>query len=207
MKIVACHVVLVLGLVLTSSASHQLTAQTANSSLKVTRALQNWRSITPQDLSQPDNADLLADLRKLAIAKHQTSAVVPLIKLGDPEIINLCIDDFDMDQPSHRNKASKQLAVAANPQVIPLLIARLQKDESSKTVYLGEESILPVSVAAASIIKDILATSPVFAPEVKHWVTQLPVTSAELRQNIRKWWLINKLAMEAKNYATVVPPS
>lgn len=180
-------------------------AATPETMAKLNAAIGNWKSITPEILLKPDNADLLAELRLLAKDTRYTSARVPLIKLGDEEVIASCLEQLRAQQTNGRSSAVNQLSFSGNPKIIPMLAGDLNKEESPEIVFLGDRGTTPVSMAAASVIKSIILTSPVFSVEVKEWAKSLPKVSVNLRSGLRNWWEVNKEAIERGDYQWVVP--
>jgi hypothetical protein len=173
---------------------------------KLDAALGNWKSITPETLLNPDNADLLQELRRLSKDPRQTAARVPLIKLGDEEVIRSCMEGLRTERPGARNRAVRQLGFSGNPEVIPMLINDLNKHESPAMIRFGDTQIMmPLSMAAASTIKAIILESSVFPQNVKEWAKGLPEVSAGLREEVSAWWETNKAATERGDYQSVVP--
>ncbi|MDQ3620913.1 MAG: hypothetical protein M3463_00255 [Verrucomicrobiota bacterium] len=173
--------------------------------VKLDAAIGNWKAITPELLQDPANSDLLQELRVLARNPLQTAARVPLIKLGDEEVINSCLEEYRVTTPNSRGSAMTQLGLAGNPKVIPLLAADLNIEESPQRIFFEDHGMLPLSMASAAIIKAIVLNSAVFSDEVKAWAGRLPRATPGLRDGVRVWWAINKAALERGDYQAVVP--
>lgn len=171
---------------------------------KLDAALGNWRAITPDILRKPENADLLSELRKLAKNVDESPARVPLLKLGDADVIESCLKEYRTEDPNSRRSAMSQLRAASNPDIIPLLASDLSRNESTTMIFFEDNGMLPLSVAAATVIRTTVLESPRFSREVKEWARQLPAMSDGLRDGMRVWWKVNKDAIIRKDYEAVV---
>jgi hypothetical protein len=194
-------------LVLLGFMSAQLNAETLSpeTRVKLNAVLANWKSIQPDTLQRPENADLLEALKARAKDRRQTAARVALIRLGDEDVIRSCLEEYRMDQPSHRASAMTQLGIAGNPKVIALLADDLNLNESANLIFFEDNGMLPRSMAAASIIKAIIINSPSFSQEVKAWAVRLPTVTVGLRDGVRSWLAINNAALERGDYPSVIP--
>lgn len=171
--------------------------------LKLNEAIGQWKSITPEFLLKRENTDLLQELRILAKDTRQTAARVPLLKLGDKEVIGSGLEALRAE--NSRNSAVNQFGLSGNHKIIPLLVDDLNKEESPQLIRTEDLARLPVSLAAASAIKGIIQESPVFSAAVKDWAKGLPRVSPGLRDGVRGWWNINKHAIEKEDYSSVIP--
>jgi hypothetical protein len=193
-------VLLVLSLLL---ATTDMRAGNAELQAKLKGALANFQAVTPEILQDPKNADLLQELRLMA-KDEQSAARVPLIKLGDDDVIRSCVERLHSDRKS---LAMNQLIMAGNPKVIPLLVGDLNKEESADLIRQGDDQFIrPMSMTAAVIIKRIILKSPVFTSDLKAWAKPLPEFSVGVRSGIRAWWEANKAALLREDYAAVVVP-
>ncbi len=171
---------------------------------KLDAALRDWRVVSPAILQEPENAELLMELRSLAKDPRQQVARVPLLKLGDADVIQSCLKEYRTEHPNSRRSAMSQLRAASNPDIIPLLASDLSRNESTTMIFFEDNGMLPLSLAAATIIKATVLESPVFSREVKEWARQLPAMSDGLRDGMRVWWEVNKDAIMRKDYEAVV---
>ena len=177
--------------------------QNADTQRKVNAAIGNWKSVTPEILRDPANVDLLQALRSIAKDPRQTAARVPLIKLGDEDVIRSCLEELRSER---RSSAMNQLGMAGNPKIIPLLASVLYREESPKKTRLSEDLwTLPISMAAASVVKATILNSSEFSNELKEWAKHLPAVSPGLRDGVRVWWKVNQAAIERGDYQAVVP--
>lgn len=164
----------------------------------------NWRSVTKEALQRPENSDVVRQLKESAQDRRQTSARALLIRLGDEDTIQDCLNELKVNKSGHRNPAVKQLSEGGNADIIPRLETILDKEESPEIVFSGDTGILPVSMASASIIKAIILENPAFPNDVKVWAQNLPKVSVGLRDGIRTWYHLNKSLLVAKDYKSVV---
>jgi hypothetical protein len=179
-------------------------ARTPETETKLKGALANFQAVTPEMLQDPQNADLLQELRMMATDSDQTAARVPLIKLGDETVIESCLQRLYSER---QKTAMNQLILACNPRVISLLARDFNREETAQSTLAGGDQLkFPVSMNAALIVKRTILKSPVFTREVKAWAKGLPEFSPDLRSGIRTWWELNKAALLRENYAAVVIP-
>ena len=81
----------------------------------------------------------------------------------------------------------------------------LNRQESPEGIRVEDIKVMPVSMAAATVIKSTIIENPVFSPAVKEWAKRLPKVSAGLRDGVRAWLDVNKAAIERGDYQSVVP--
>ena len=181
-------------------------AESQDLDTKVSEFITDWKSFPPERLLAKENADLLVKLRLMAKETSYTSVKSALIKIGDEDVIQSSIDSFRNARPTRRGTPARILSWGANPEVISRLIDSLFVDESPEMLSNGDDQFYsPLSVLAASIIKNIVIESPAFTPKLNQWAKQLPVDDAEIRAIFRQWWAINKDALLRKDYAACVP--
>jgi hypothetical protein len=172
----------------------------------------NWRTITPDVLRDPANAEAIQCLRLEAKEPHRSFARLPLLRMRDPEFTAQCISDFRTRGYPTRGNAAQQLKASANPEVIALIADDLFRDESTATFFVTPEfRERPISVYAGDIIRAIIADVPEFSPAMKSWAALLSRQPHErrdaVREEMRRWWSDNRSALKAKNYEAVKPPT
>lgn len=166
--------------------------------------LDNVESVTPEVLQRAENADLLQELRSMATDKNQIAARALLIRLGDEALIQSSLNQLRSNNP---RGPLRELRLAANPIVIPLLATDFNRDESPDLITKTYDVVeMPLSMNAAWIVKETIIKSPVFSQAVKEWARGLPTYMPGLRTGIRAWWTLNQTALVQQNYAAVVAP-
>lgn len=181
------------------------TAPNQDAQAKAAAMIEDWKAITPKLLQAPENVPVINQLKTIAQERPASTAVVLLLRYGDEQTVQRLLTQLRAKTPRDRGSAVQDLSLAAKPQLIRLLDRDLLREESSELVFLGDTLMLPVSMAAASIIKATIIEGPVFSPDVKEWAKGLPKVSGGLRDGIRAWWKINKAAIERGDYQAVVP--
>ena len=171
----------------------------------------NWRTVKPDMLRDPANAEAIQRLRAEAQEPHRFYARMPLLRMRDPEMTALCISEFRTEQYPTRGNAAQQLKMSGNPAAVSLIADDLLRDESTATVYVTPEFPLrPRSVYAGDIIRAIIADSLEFNAATKQWAASLSQRSHTerdaVREEMRKWWLENRDLIRAGNYQQVKPP-
>lgn len=192
-------------LVLALTLVQVMRAQDPEASTKLNAALQNWRSLTPEVLRQPENAGLVGELRNAAISKKDSVAIVLMIELDDIGVISKCLQDLRSNDFRGRNHAMRQLGAAANPLVISMLANGLQQEESEKEILEDDVGMPRLSMAATYIIYTTIMNSSAFKPEVKSWLKAIDPGTVDVRETMRAWWKYNKAALTCKDYGSVVP--
>jgi hypothetical protein len=173
--------------------------------------MRNWRTVTVDIIKDPANAEALQRLRVEAKAPHRDDARVPLLRIGDPEVITQCMTEF-RTKKSGRRDAARQLKLSANPAVIALVADDLFRDESTEAEWITPEfRERPVSVYAGDIICEIIRSSSEFSGATKQWAVSLskqPYQRREaVRYEMRRWWTENRDSLQAKRYHEVKPPT
>ena len=179
--------------------------QDDETSAKVNAMLGNWNAITSDVLQAHENARAIEGLRELARRNPSSIAVVLLLRYGDEESVQRLVAQLHVVNPGKRNAAMRDLSLAANPELFPLLAGDLSRQESADLIIFGDTGMLPLSLASASIMKATILESSVFPAEVKDWAKRLPKVSGGLRDGVRAWWKVNKAAIERGDYQSVVP--
>jgi hypothetical protein len=172
----------------------------------------NWRTVTPDMLRDPANAEAIRRLRIEAKQPHRNYARMPLLRMRDPEVIAQCIAEFHSEQFATRQQAAQQLKASANPVVISLVADDLFLNESTATVFVTPEfRKRPLSVYAGDIIQAIIADSPEFNHATKEWAASLSHRPSNernaVRDEMRQWWLQSKSSIASQKYREVKPPS
>lgn len=172
---------------------------------KLNLILADSKTFTRESLNLFENAELLQELRRIANETDVAAAKIPLIRIGDEDVINATLNELHTNQSTRRRSPSYQLGMAGNPDIIPRLIADLQREENADEDLSGEIGITPLSSAVTTIMIMIVRESPAFTPQVKEWASQLPQASNDRRAGIRLWWTLNKDALLRKDYQAVIP--
>ena len=178
---------------------------------KFQEVLSGWKTMSRETLASPGYAGVIKNLKAEARSSTNGPERAILLRLDDPEIIDVCLVDLrtaDPSNPSRRAAAVVLLQKFANPTVIPRLADDLNRSESPDIIILGGVGLSPHSVEAAMIIRGIISRSSLFSPAVRKWSDDLMPIDEEVRGPIRTWWKLNKPAIERGDYqAVVVPPS
>lgn len=169
---------------------------------RVRAAFDNVQAMTPEVLRDPSNADLIAELRTMAMQSNATLATVLMIRYGDDAVIQDCVSRL----PSERRRPMRQLIMAGNPRAIAFLAADFNRQESADGFFVGDQLRFGPSMNAASVVRQIVMESSVFSPDVRQWAKGLPPLLPGMRDGIRAWWAKNQAALLAEDYAAVVPP-
>ena len=168
-------------------------------------AIDNPRLVTREMLKDPKNAQVLAELKERALKTHQSDSVLPLLKLGDPDVMQDSV--FLYQKRDLRYHTDEAFENANNPNIISLIGENLNKQESVSNYTLHGDILLnPISVQTSWIIKKIILSCPDFSTEMHNWAKALPDGDDALRQVMRVWWNRNKTLLEAKQYGQVKPP-
>jgi hypothetical protein len=162
-------------------------------------------------LKDPKNSKVVAELRKQAADSSRSDARIPLLALGDPEILDLCLREYRSEDTFNRGQAARQLSRSNNPAVIPLVAADLFRNESTTTIFVPPEFRLkPVSVYAGAIICSVLAANESFSRDTRDWAASLSRQTNEtrdlVREDLRRWWSENKKYFTDARYSEVRPP-
>ena len=173
-------------------------------------AMRNWKSVGPAFLRDPANADIRSGLRTKVFRSRDPRAVVLLLKIDDPEVVRLRITEF----MTSRRDAGEDIARSGNANLIMKLAPAVFKDEDAQIQKTGDGNEVvrttPLSVRAAFVVRHIVLNSSSFNAAVKNWANRLFAlgsnSSEEDRQEIRTWITVNKRALEAGEYARIVPP-
>jgi hypothetical protein len=86
-----------------------------------------------------------------------------------------------------------------------MLAPDLFREEPAEMIRIQSEFLdYPLSVRSADVIRAVLVNSPDFNEDVKAWARTLSVQQpGELRNAIRAWWKVNKVAFEKKDLTAV----
>jgi hypothetical protein len=177
-------------------------ARTPETQAKLEAAFEDVQAMTPGVLRDPSNADVIAELRTVALQANDSLATVLLIRYGDDAVIQACVHRLR----SGKRGPMRQLELAGNPRAIMFLAAEFNREEGAEGFFVGDQLKFPVSMTAAGIVRHLIMNSPSFSPAVKHWARGLPPLLPGLRNEIRAWWVINQAALLSENYAAVVTP-
>jgi hypothetical protein len=169
-------------------------------------ALDNPDKLTPEVLRKPENAELVKGFKKHALAKPSMDVVVPLLNVGDPDVIRDSVSRYHSRSLSYY--PDRTLAKSTNPEIIALIGDDLNRSESTAGEIRGDILIKPLSLSSAVIIRRIIMQSGSFSPAVQSWIKGLSptITDDEFRQRMKVWWNQNKSLLEAGHYAQVQPP-
>jgi hypothetical protein len=169
----------------------------------VAHLLENFRTVTPETLRDPKNADLIECLRQRAKTDDVSRARVLLLRLGDEATLKTTIDQLHADRP---NLAARALIKSGNPKIISLLAEDFDRIEDRAFITKGDGPLhYTVGMRAASIARQIILDSPAFTPQVKEWAKALPELSLQMQISIRQWWHANKAALLQEQYQTASP--
>src|ERR1043165_2502864 len=168
---------------------------------KVDSLTRNWRMVTPEVLRDPANSEALERLRIEAKHPHRTDARVPLLRIGDTEVVRQCLEEFHT-KSSGRRQVARQLELSGNPELIAILANDLFRDESTVSTLVSPEFLeRPISVYAADAILGIIKASSQFSVATKAWAASLEHQPSAEREGVRvamrKWWLQNKRSLIA----------
>jgi hypothetical protein len=192
-------------LAMTVASLHPIMAMDQSGRPTLKWALDNPDEITPDVLKDPANSALLAELKQQALTSHRKDAVVPLLRMGDHDVLHDTVSLYH--KRIIRYYSEDALAESKTPDLIPLIGEDLNRNESATHGELrGDIMLSPLSVRTAEIIKDTILNSPAFSSSVRDWAKGLPVTGNGLRQPMKVWWNQNKALLKAKRYSEVEPP-
>ena len=185
--------------------SVNLLALTSETQEKLNAILSDKNAYSDESLALPENAELMAELRKLAKDARFSAARIPLIRMGDKEIIDSTISLLHTERPKRRWSIAYQLGQSGNPELICQLMEDLKRNESAEEDLSGEMGVTPLSTVAGCTIVAIVQENSLFTPQVKTWAHRLSSGNEEKRSAVRTWCEINKDALLRKDYAACVP--
>lgn len=171
--------------------------------------------LTPSFFGDPANQAVIDQIRRTARNGHIPSRIA-LLRVGDSEMINLCLADLRSEHWSKTGRAADDIASSGRLKFIAMLAPDLNKDEDArpKVLRTGGENIRirPVSVQAARAIQTLVRDSAQFSPEVRAWAAQLDKPAIDpysemKRESVRTWWRENQHLLEAEKYGEVQPPA
>src|SRR2546421_1558703 len=165
---------LIVSIVFVSALCSTSWASGSDVNAKADDIVRNWRTVDLRTLREPANAEAIKNLKKQAMNSSRTDVRVPLLRLGDPNITELCLAQYRKLHFFERGQATKQLAASNNPAIISLVADDLFRNESTDTVFVPPEyRVKPVSVHAGEIIRAIIMSNAVFNQATKNWATSV----------------------------------
>jgi hypothetical protein len=178
---------------------------------KVDDLMKNWKSVKPEFLRDPANADVVNAVRKRAERVGYRDVRALLLKLDDPGFTSFRLSEFKKSEPL---SDGADMVKSGNPKLILVLADALFQEESAQIGKFPDGDhpryVTPLSVRAAFVIRGIVLENPAFDSSVKTWARSLREVGSRhaerTRAEVRAWFTANRRLLEAGNYRAVKAP-
>jgi hypothetical protein len=160
-------------------------------------------------LSEQELKEVITELRSVSDFKRHAAQRL-LIDLGDHQTAELVVAQFMAEEPPGREMqaASRVLESVRRPEVVPMLIPALFRDEPiDEPGGSIHQHPWPRSAYATLCLQRIAARCPAFSSEMRDWAKNLErwPNYLAMREKLRQWWAQNKEHFAKGDYAAVQP--
>ena len=199
----------VLTLIFLLSACPWLQGQTP--AQKAVLFLRTGQPVSAPRLSDAERASLVEELRQIATDPNpqnewRSDAEDRLVRAGDPATLKQVVARYESDQFGMHWHAHSTLEDCYSYALIPLIVGDVFKDEREKRIREDDVSMLPNSFSSAGLIMNVLRCNPQTSPEIETWVRANAVDARKQRDAVRSFWTLNKAALLAGQYGSLVVP-